>query len=97
MRRRRNDNYSVHRFFCINCGNEGIPLARSISLIKSAEHRKKLYCIYCKCYVNHIECRNETEIELFKENFKNGVFKEEANESIEKSNRIVSVRMPGER
>ena len=95
MRRRRSDNYSVHRFFCMNCGNEGIPVARSTSLSRAAFHRKKLYCIHCKCYVNHIECRSEEEVEIFKEDFENGVFKEEANESIEESNRVVSVRPPG--
>ena len=33
--------YVVCRFFCLNCGHEGIPLPRKISKQKKSFHRKK--------------------------------------------------------
>ena len=69
-------------FFCMRCGNKGIPLARRESSRREAHHRKKLYCRFCKEEVNHIECRTLDEIELFKENFKNGVYIDEAEASV---------------
>ena len=89
LRRRRSDSYDIHRFFCINCGNEGIPLARKTSLNKAAFHRKKLYCPYCQCNVNHVECRTEEEVLQFKKDFNKKIFKEEAIESIESSNKKI--------
>jgi hypothetical protein len=75
-------NYSEHSFFCMACGNKGIPLARQQSHQHSRHHRKKLYCIYCQCEVNHIECKTYDDVEDFKINFKNGVYKNEAEDSI---------------
>ena len=49
---------------------------------KEKFHRKKLYCLNCKTEVNHIECRNQEEIETFKMNFALGLYKEEAAESL---------------
>ena len=69
-------------FYCLQCGNRGIPLARKESSRKEKFHRKKLFCIHCKEEVNHIECRNELEIEEFIENFRNGVYIDEAKDSI---------------
>ena len=77
-----NRNYSEHEFYCINCGNKGIPLMRQKGFQHEKFHRKKLYCPYCKMEVNHIECRTFDEVEEFKENFKNGVYKDEAEKSI---------------
>ena len=74
--------YKEHRFFCINCGKEGIPLARSQGFKHKKMHRKKLYCIHCKQEVNHIECKTLDEIEEFRENFVNGVYKNEAKDSL---------------
>ena len=45
-------------------------------------HRKKLYCIHCKQEVNHVECKTYDEVEEFRINFENGVYKDEAEESI---------------
>lgn len=45
-------------------------------------HRKKLYCIHCKQEINHIECRTYEEVEEFRLNFENGVYKDEAEESV---------------
>lgn len=75
--------YENHDFYCINCGRKGIPLSRRVSLQHGKFHRKKLYCIYCKEEVNHIECRTPEEVEEFKENFENGVYKDEAKESLD--------------
>ena len=71
-----------HSFYCIKCGNRGLDIPRRVSHQYGKFHRKKLYCIYCKQEVNHIECRNPIEIEEFKENFKNGVYKDECEESL---------------
>ena len=45
-------------------------------------HRKKLYCVFCKQEVNHVECKTLDEIEEFRINFENGVYKDEAEESL---------------
>lgn len=69
-------------FYCIKCGNKGIGIARARSKLRGKFHRKKLYCCYCKEEVNHIECRNPAEVEEFLENFKNGVYVDEAEASV---------------
>lgn len=74
--------YTEHSFYCIKCGNKGIPLMRRQSLQHEKMHRKKLYCLYCKEEVNHVECKDLEEVETFKLNFKNGVYINEAEESI---------------
>ena len=66
-----------HDFYCMKCGNKGIPLSRKTGHQHSKFHRKKLYCVYCKEEVNHVECRNMME------DYKNGLFAEEAEASIE--------------
>ena len=38
--------------------------------------------MFCKQEVNHVECKNFEEVEKFKEDFENGVFVDEAEESI---------------
>lgn len=75
-------NYITHDFYCINCGNKGIPIARNRGHMHNKGHFKKLYCCTCKCEVNHIEIFNESQLEKFKEDFKNGVYKDEAEKSI---------------
>ena len=71
-----------HSFYCIKCGRKGIPLARKEGHQHKSFHRKKLYCVFCTQEVNHIECKNFEEVEKFKEDFKNGVFVDEAEESV---------------
>ena len=78
----RNSVSDLHDFYCLKCGRKGIPLARRRSLQHEQLQRKKLYCIYCQTEVNHIECRNQEEIETFKTNFALGLYKEEAAESL---------------
>lgn len=74
--------YAEHSFYCLACGNKGIPLARQQSHKHSKHHRKKLYCIHCQTEVNHVECKTPTEVETFKRNFEKGVYKNEAEESL---------------
>ena len=71
-----------HSFYCIKCGNKGIPLPRKLGRQREKFHRKKMYCIFCKEVVNHIECRTYAEVEQFKIDFEEGVFKDETEESI---------------
>ena len=75
--REKTDLYS--EFWCIRCGKKGIPVRRKRSGIREKGHRKKLYCIYCRQQVNHVETRNEEEARQFREDFGNGKYKEEAN------------------
>lgn len=70
-----------HSFYCLGCGKAGIPLMRPISHKREKFHRKKLYCPYCGCTINHIECTNPIEVMEFKLAFKNGEFIEEAENS----------------
>ena len=74
--------YAEHSFYCINCGQRGIPLSRPQGFKHEKMHRKKLYCVTCKCEVNHVECKTFDEIEEFRNNFTNGVYKNEAKESL---------------
>ena len=71
----------LHDFYCIGCGNKGIALQRKTGFKHSSHHRKKLYCIYCKSEVNHIECQTYEDVENFKNNYKNGVYDIERQES----------------
>ena len=75
-------NFAEHNFYCIQCGNRGIPLMRKQGFKHEKLHRKKLYCIYCQTEINHIECKTPEEVKEFKTNFENGVYIDEAKESI---------------
>lgn len=70
-------------FYCINCGAKGIPIPRAGNKLKLKGHRKKMYCPNCRHDTNHVECRNMYEVNEFLENFKNGVYIEEAKETLE--------------
>lgn len=74
--------YAEHSFYCINCGNKGIPLMRKQGFKHESMHRKKLYCPFCKGEVNHVECKTFDEVEEFRINFENGVYKNEAEASL---------------
>lgn len=75
-------NYENHSFYCLNCGKKGIPVWRGRNHLYGKEHRKALYCPYCKITVNHMEIRNLEEEFQFKNNFAKGLYKEEAKKSI---------------
>lgn len=72
----------IHNFYCLNCG-KNMPLARKVSCQRERLHRKKLYCPFCRLTVNMIECRNYEDKLEFLENFEKGLYKEEAEASIE--------------
>lgn len=72
--------YDEHSFFCIKCGNKGIPLSRKQGHQHERFHKKKLWCVHCREEVNHIECKTFDEVETFKKNFKKGVYKNELND-----------------
>lgn len=76
------DSYQEHNFYCIRCGNKGIPLSRNRGHQHSRFHRKKLYCMTCKEEVNHVECKNLEDVEAFKDAFNAGYFKQEAEMSV---------------
>ena len=73
--------YIEHEFYCLRCGKPGIPIRRNQGFQHGPMHRKKLYCIYCQAEINHVEIRNLDEKEKFLEDFANGVYKDEAEES----------------
>ena len=74
--------FNEHDFYCIKCGHKGIPLSRKQGHQHERFQRKKLFCIYCQQEVNHIECKNDEDVAEFKRNFENGVYKDEAEESV---------------
>ena len=80
---RRANNFLFHDFYCINCGQKGIPLTRQQSHQRGAFHRKLMYCYHCQHTVNHIECRNEIEKAQFLLDFAEGKYKEEAAAELE--------------
>ena len=65
-------NFEVHDFYCSKCGRKGLPIARRDSLKKEKFHKKKLYCLYCKEEVNHIEIKSELEAKEFQLKFAEG-------------------------
>lgn len=74
--------YIEHQFRCIRCANKGIPLMRNKGFQHGKFHRKKLYCVHCKTDVNHIEIKSEEELEEFLKNWEDGVYHEEAENSL---------------
>ena len=75
-------NFKAHHFFCIQCGQEGIPIYRNQGYKHERFHRKKLYCPHCKIEINHIECQDDEDIYEFKDAFEKGEFKNEVEESL---------------
>lgn len=65
-------NFEIHRFFCPACGMETLPIARKPSRLREKGHLKKLYCYHCKKTMNMVECRDEYEVSIFKEEFAKG-------------------------
>lgn len=86
----------IHDFYCVNCG-ASIPLPRKAEREKG--HRKKLWCWKCNLVVNHVECRNYKERQLFEKQFKAGAFAKEAKEEREFSDTVSlrTARSVGER
>lgn len=72
----------IHSFYCINCGNKNLDLPRRASHNYGRFHRKKLWCRYCGCELNSIECKNDVDVYDFKIMFEEGMFKNEAEKSL---------------
>lgn len=79
---KRKKNMEHHDFYCLKCGKLGIPIMRQRGHEHGKYHRKKLYCIFCKEEVNHMECRTDEEVREFKDAFERGEFIDEAEESV---------------
>lgn len=69
--------FVMHNFYCTKCGLKGIPIQRKCSKCKEKFHKKKLYCLNCQAEINHIEITNYKELEVFQQNFKDGVYANE--------------------
>lgn len=48
-------------FYCVFCGNKGIPIARKSGASREGGHLKKLYCLKCNQETNHVECKEFTK------------------------------------
>ena len=79
---KRKQRVELHDFYCLKCGNKGIGVFRNVGFQRERFHRKRLYCPFCKEEVNHIECKTYEEVQIFKDAFERGEFKDEAEESI---------------
>jgi len=65
-----------NKFFCTECGKQGISIIRQENQQRETGHLKKLYCLNCKKETNHAEIRevsNYTE-EDFQKEFELGRF-----------------------
>ena len=74
--------YDQHDFYCINCGEKVFTIPRKVNHKHAKHHRKKLWCPWCGMEVNHVECRNDSEVYEFKRAFEAGEYKEEVQESL---------------
>ena len=64
----------VHDFYCVKCGNKGIPISRRANKFSSKMHLKELWCVHCKDTINHVECTSEEDVERFKRRFQEGYY-----------------------
>ena len=87
MRRGNIRNIEEHDFYCVKCGNKGIPIMRRGGNFREAGHLKKLYCLFCKKEINHVECLpfSKYTYEDFKLEFENNNFDEEGNRKVKYS------------
>lgn len=76
---------TASRFFCLNCGQEGLPIWRKRR--RESGHLKGLYCIRCRMVINHYEARTQADVDRFRAAFEAGEFREAAEESIEYAKR----------
>ena len=52
-----NNPYEFNEFYCVLCGNRGIPIVRKRNAAREAGHLKKLFCLTCGKETNHAECK----------------------------------------
>lgn len=77
MGRRNRNQFEMHDFYCIKCGAKIMTLPRQTCHKHEAFHKKALWCPYCQEVFNAVEVTNDEEAYTFKENFENGVYREE--------------------
>lgn len=53
----KNKTMSTSDFYCTECGNKGIPIARLSYHQREPGHLKKLFCLHCQKETNHAEVR----------------------------------------
>lgn len=51
----------INDFYCVLCGNKGIPIPRRGGAEREAGHLKKLFCLHCGKETNHCECKPFTK------------------------------------
>lgn len=71
------DYFTVSDFYCVKCGNKGIPVARKMSRQREEGHLKKMHCIFCKMETNHREIRPFDfgyTVEDLREDIANGIY-----------------------
>ena len=68
--------YNESSFYCLKCGQRGIPVVRPGARLRASGHYKKLWCCHCKEELNHYECLFPQDYEDFKEKFDAGEFTE---------------------
>lgn len=49
--------FSISDFYCLVCGQKGVPIARRKDSQREEGHLKKIYCCKCKDETNHLERR----------------------------------------
>ena len=72
-------------FYCVICGNKGIPILRKSGSAREAGHLKKLYCLNCKTETNHAECKPFTKYD-----YKDFIFEKENGNFTKEGNRVMS-------
>lgn len=45
----------ISKFYCTQCGNEGVPIFRKGNQRRELGHLKKIYCLKCGKECNHVE------------------------------------------
>ena len=53
----RNKFITDNEFYCVICGEKGLPIVRQKGKEREAGHLKKIYCLKCRKETNHVECR----------------------------------------
>lgn len=53
----KNNNFTTSEFYCVNCGQRGIPIPRKKGAEREAGHLKRLYCLTCRQEWNFVEIK----------------------------------------
>lgn len=81
---KKNNDFTISRMFCCNCGKEGVPIGRKAGHYREAGHLKKLYCLNCQQEWNFVEIRpfGDYDYNDFLTEFNYGNFDEEGQRKI---------------